>query len=181
MDNFEQRLSQEKKVHWTWLIALTLALIIVWIVRNVLHANVLIDNPYVVMTMEYICMFGTGFAIWYGYHTYNNTARILKPKDNLEEKQQHFVAAKRFQNKLIYIAYIVDIIALALTFKEQCAYVSVITAIFCAIGFPTLERFENDFIEPEYDDEQFEPEFGKQHQNDIKERFEEERGERNEG
>ena len=47
------------------------------------------------------------------------------------------------------------------------------------LGFPTLDHFENDFIEPEYDDEQFEPEFGRQHQNDIKERFEEERGERN--
>ena len=175
MDNFEQRLSQEKKIHWTWLIALTFSLVIVWILCNVLKGNALIDNPYVVMTLEYVCMFGTGFAIWYGYHTYKKTSELLKPKDNLEEKQLHFINAKRFQNKLIYIAYIVDILALALTFKEQCAFVSVITAIFCSIGFPTLDRFENDFIEPEYDDEQFQPEFGKQHQNDMKERFEEER------
>jgi uncharacterized integral membrane protein len=172
MDNFEQQLSAEKKTHWTWLIALALSLVMVWIVRNVNHFNALIDNPYAVMTLEYLCMFGTGFAIWYGSHTYTKTARILKPKDNLDEKQHHFIAAKRFQNKLIYIALIVNIIALALTFKEQCAFVSVIAVIFCAIGLPTLDRFENDFIEPKYDDEQFEPEFNKQHQNDIKSNFE---------
>ncbi|MCR5455180.1 MAG: hypothetical protein K6F33_09365 [Bacteroidales bacterium] len=176
MDNFEQQLSQERKTHWIWLIAISAALIVVWFVRNINPSNALIDNPYIVMALEYVCMLGSGFAIWYGYHTYTKTARILKPKDDLDEKQQYFINTKRFQNKLIYIAYIVNVLALAITFKEQCAFVSVITAIFCAMGFPTLDRFENDFIEPEYDDEQFEPEFNKQHQNDIKERFEEERG-----
>lgn len=172
MDNFAERISQERKSHWKWLVLLALALIIVWIARNVSHGNALIDNPYVVMTLEYICMIGTGFAIWYGYHTYTKTAQLLKPKNDMDEKQEYFVNAKRFQNKLIYIAFVVNILALAVTFKEQCAFTGVITAIFCAIGFPSIDRFENDFIEPIYDDEQFEPEFNKQHQNDIKSNFE---------
>ncbi len=172
MENFEQQLAEERKAHWKWLVTLSALLIVVWVIRNTHSSHALVDNPYAVMAMEYMAMLGTGFAIWYGYHNYSKTANILKPKDDLAEKQEFYIKEKHFQNKLIYIVFAADIVALALTFKEQFAFTSAIAAIFCAIGFPSQERFEADFIEPEYDGEQFEPEFGKQHQNDIKSNFE---------
>lgn len=143
-------------MHGKKLIALASALVLVWIWRSVSSVPyVVTDNPNVVMLLEYLCMLGSGFAIWYGYYVYSKTSSILKPKDDLEEKRRFFVDAKRFQNRLVYIACAVDLCAFALTFKDQCAFVCVIALIFCVMGFPSENRFENDFLEPEYDDEEF--------------------------
>ena len=174
MTDFKQLFKKMKSTHWKFFSVLTIAYFTIWILKNFKIPNEgIISNSAIVLTLEYIIMIGAGFAIWYGYYTYDKTAQLLKPKDNMDEKQSNYVVAKKFQTKLIFAAYITSILAFAFTSKDQFAFTAFICMLFAAISVPSFTKFKSDFTEMS-DDDDFESEINPNLQNDIKQNFESE-------
>lgn len=113
-----------------------------------------IENINIGITFQYVALLITGFAIWYGYNTYDKTANILKPKENYDEKLNNFASAKSFQLNLTYIAGLIDVVLFAIFKNELFGIACFCCLIIMAINFPTESRFENDFFETKFLDEE---------------------------
>lgn len=151
--DFEENLRISKKRCITLIVCLSLALGAVWALSeyNIIGPTVTGSAK---MMMQYASMLITGFCIWYGFFTYDKTAKILRRKEDVEEKQENYLKAKDFQNVFIYVAWVLDIILYALSCDYQFGLTSVCCLIFSLGCIPSYSKFEEDFFKPIYLDEE---------------------------
>ncbi len=145
--DFTQKLSGARLRHWTGVLLLAVALAIVWITGGPAKSS------QTGISVLYIAMLATGFAIWYGHNNYDKTAEILKPKSDDEEKQDNYLRATNFRGVLIFGAGILDLLLWIIFGMDQFGYTSAVALIFMLVLAPSESKFENDFYEPVYLDE----------------------------
>ncbi len=146
--DFTQKLRSARLRHWIGVLLLAVALATVWITRGEAKSS------QTGISVLYIAMLVSGFAIWYGYNNYDKTAEILKPKSNDEEKEVNYLKATSFQGILIFGAGVLNLLLWIIFGMDQFGYTSAVSLIFMLVLAPSQSKFENDFYEPVYLDEE---------------------------
>lgn len=165
---FNSLTTNQRKWHLKLFGILLISLVLVSIVSRLRVIRwPLLGNPYIVMALEYVAILGTIGLIWYGYYRYTKVARESKDNDDLPIKQVKYIRVKRWHNRMLYLAALLNIVFFALTFKAQFEYFSAICLVFCAINFPSVAQYNRDFIEPDVE-EHYETELNPQDESNIK-------------
>lgn len=110
-------------------------------------ANQDIENMSLYISMQYLSMLATGFGIWYGIHSFDKTASILKEKDDIQEKQDNYLKACKFRFILVLIPIILDT-ALYFAVQNSMQFCLAATAalVFGIGAIPSQSKFESDFF-----------------------------------
>jgi len=170
--DLRKTLKKYKAIHSIVLCVYSCALLVIWIMKNARVIKLeMINNPQMLMTLQYLGIIITGLGIWYGYYHYDKILKAYKNDKDAEVKKEKYLSSKLLQNKLIYLVFGLNILMFGLTLLNQFALVSVISMIFCSVNFPTNSKFVRDYQEPEFNDENYNPDFDKSLENELKENF----------
>lgn len=153
--DFNYELRKVRNKHWSQVLILTLIIVALWFVNTGKEPVNVTASIY----LMYFAMLATGLGIWYGFNNYDKTAKLLKAKDSDTEKQNNYLSAVKFQNMITVGVCLIDIILWVVCLSAQFGYAAVCALIFLLITAPSQSKFENDFYEPVYlDEEMNEPE-----------------------
>ena len=144
--DFEKKVKKLKNIHLIILISFSVVFFFVWFLTNVLNIGcAVIENPQLVMALQYAGIFMTLGGLVYGYHNYSET--LKKHKDSIEEaiKQDCFIKTKKVQNYIIYFLFVLNILLFVLTNQKQFELLTAVTLIVCAINFPKMSKYLEDY------------------------------------
>ncbi|MBO4244023.1 MAG: hypothetical protein J5882_03085 [Bacteroidales bacterium] len=154
-------------------IIILLALYIVALVLSNLKVfpHPLLYNPYAIMVFQYVAMFASGILVVLGYHHYAKNVADCKNCDDEDVKRLVYIRSNRYQNNLIFIDLLINIVLLLLTFNRMFAFIAAICFVFNLIYMPSDDKFISDFVE-QIDEERYETEINRQDENNINHNFE---------
>ena len=147
--DFEEKVKSFKNRHFIILISFIVCFLTVWLFLDVRKFwCAVIENPQLIMALQYAGIFLTLGGIVFGYQNYSRILRINKDKSQ-EIKQEAFIKAKKTQNSIIYFLFLFDILLFALSEKKQFELLTLVSLVVCAVNFPTKAKYLQDYEEKE--------------------------------